>query len=74
MLQKFKAAFADQWKFLVLTPVFSIHWGLQTEATYEVPRKGGFGEPVRYEQTQKNLILYKSFLKEVECKKKMGTL
>lgn len=74
MLQKVKAAITDKWNFSVLTPVFLIHWGLQTKETYEVSRKGGFGEPVRDEQTQKNRKIYNIFVKELQCKKNMGTL
>ncbi len=58
----------------MLTPVYSIHWGLQTNLTLESPRKGGFGKPLRMEQIRKNRFIYKSFVQELECKKKIGSI
>lgn len=58
----------------MLTPIFSIHWGLQTKETYESPKLSGFGKPVRAEQVIKNRYVYKRFLKELGCKKEIGTL
>ncbi len=52
----------------MLTPVFSIHWGLQTSQTYEVPKKGGVGVSVRKEQTDKNREIYQTFVQELEYK------
>lgn len=73
-VRQFKASIAAGWNFSVLTPIFSIHWGFLDPATYETPRKGGVGEVVRTEQFKKNRVIYESFLKELECKKKIGTL
>ncbi len=57
----------------MITPVFSIHWGFQNNATYNSPRKGGFGKVVRREHFMKNHLIYESFLKELECKEKNRT-
>ncbi len=58
----------------MLTPVYSIHWGLQTRKTYVIPKKGGVGKPVREQQSQKNWKVYSIFVKELEFKKKIGFL
>lgn len=58
----------------MLTPVFSIHWGLQTKMNYEIARKNGIGKSVRDEQNKNNENIYNRYVKELGFKKKLGTL
>ncbi len=68
---QFKAARFADWKFYVLSPVFSIHWGLQSAKTVLSPKKDGVGKDVRREQTRNNYQIYKKVLSELELKKKL---
>ncbi len=62
------------WKFSVLTPVFSVHWGFQTKKTYQVSKKNGVGRTVREEQNRNNGKIYLKFIQELEFKKKIGII
>jgi len=50
---------------MVLTPIYGIHWGLQTKKTLLAP---GNSMNVRQNQTKLNSKKYKNFLKEVSQK------
>lgn len=72
------------WKFFVLTPVFAIHWGLQTPQTIRsaplpIPMhvlkikqkdliRGGSAGNSRRMQNSKNHVIYADFVSEVNAK------
>lgn len=71
---QFRISQVAGWKYYVLTPVFSIHWGLQTSNKQFSPLKGGVGKRVRSAQIHANMLLFNSVMDEVNFKKQLGTL
>ncbi|ODN01158.1 Beta-1,4-glucuronyltransferase 1 [Orchesella cincta] len=69
---QFQEALYAGWNFSVLTPVFSVHWGLQSPKTLLFPKKQGIGKNVRQEQTSANSKLFNKILKEMKLKKQEG--
>jgi hypothetical protein len=57
-----KAALADGWTFKVLTPVYTVHFGLQNMNTLINP---GNEKVLRRNQTAKNRKVFDRYLKEV---------
>ncbi|CAG7785536.1 unnamed protein product [Allacma fusca] len=73
------------WKFLVLTPIFAIHWGLQTPQSLRQPilrtpqqiaqirmRGYSFGANPRKSQNSHNHIVYTDFVAELMAKKNIS--
>jgi hypothetical protein len=60
-IRKVKSAIADGWTFKVLTPIYTVHWGLQNLDTLINP---GNEKALRQTQTANNRKVFNRFLKE----------